>query len=136
MVLGIFKIALRLRDRHVFMQQFLEILNVFNAAIGKQIFWKTKSFLKKLEYCFLVESTKIKNGSFPCKAALPKANFKTNRMVSTRLTCRKKRSFTSSASHPEVFLRKGVLKICCRFTGEHPCRSAISIKLLWEHLHF
>ena len=32
--------------------------------------------------------------------------------------------------HPEVFLEKGVLKICSRFTGEHPCRSVISIKLL------
>ena len=32
-------------------------------------------------------------------------------------------------SHPEVFLRKGVLKICSKFTGEHPCQSAISIKL-------
>ena len=30
------------------------------------------------------------------------------------------------SSHPEVFLGKGVLKICNRFTGEHPCRSAIS----------
>ena len=35
-----------------------------------------------------------------------------------------------SSSHPEVFLRKGVLKICNKFTGENPCRSAISIKLL------
>ena len=38
--------------------------------------------------------------------------------------------FTESrSSHPEVFPRKDVLKICSRFTGEHPCRSAISIKL-------
>ena len=29
-----------------------------------------------------------------------------------------------------MFLGKGVLKICSRFTGEHPFRSAISIKLL------
>ena len=29
-----------------------------------------------------------------------------------------------------MFLGKGVLKICSKFTGEHPCRSAISIKLL------
>ena len=33
------------------------------------------------------------------------------------------------SSHPKVFLRVGVQKICCKFTGEHPCRSAISIKL-------
>ena len=35
------------------------------------------------------------------------------------------------SSHPEVFLGKGALKICSKFTGEHPCRCAISIKLLW-----
>ena len=34
------------------------------------------------------------------------------------------------SSHPVVFLVKGVLKICSKFTGEHPCRSVISIKLL------
>ena len=33
------------------------------------------------------------------------------------------------SSHPEVLLRKGVLKICSKFTGEHPCQSVISIKL-------
>ena len=33
------------------------------------------------------------------------------------------------SSRPEVFLAKGVLKICSKFTGEHPCRSVISIKL-------
>ena len=36
----------------------------------------------------------------------------------------------SRSSHPEVFLGKGVLKVCSKFTGEHPCRSVISIKLL------
>ena len=34
------------------------------------------------------------------------------------------------SSRPEVFLEKGVLKICSKFTGEHPCRSVISTKLL------
>ena len=33
------------------------------------------------------------------------------------------------SSPPEVFLGKGVLKICSRFTGEHPYRRGISIKL-------
>ena len=33
------------------------------------------------------------------------------------------------SSRPEVFLRKSVLKICSKFTGEHPCRSGISVKL-------
>ena len=33
------------------------------------------------------------------------------------------------SSHPKVFLGKGVLKICSKFTGKHSCRSAISVKL-------
>ena len=32
-------------------------------------------------------------------------------------------------SHPEVFLGKGFLKMCNKFTGEHPCRSVISKEL-------
>ena len=34
------------------------------------------------------------------------------------------------SSPPEMFLGKGVLKICSKFTGEHPRLSMISIKLL------
>ena len=34
------------------------------------------------------------------------------------------------SSHPEVPLPEGVLKIYSKFTGEHQCRSVISIKLL------
>ena len=37
--------------------------------------------------------------------------------------------YVYSSSHPEVFLGKSVLKIHSKFTEEHPCRSAISIKL-------
>ena len=33
------------------------------------------------------------------------------------------------SSHSEVFLGKGVLKICSKFRGEHRCQSVISIKL-------
>ena len=33
------------------------------------------------------------------------------------------------SSHPKMFLGKGVLKICSKFTGDHPCRSVISITL-------
>ena len=36
---------------------------------------------------------------------------------------------TNRSSHPEMFLGKGVLEIYSKFTGEHPCQSAISIKL-------
>ena len=34
------------------------------------------------------------------------------------------------SSRPEVFLRIDALEICSKFTEEHPCRSAISMKLL------
>ena len=33
------------------------------------------------------------------------------------------------SSHAELFSGRGVLKICSKFTREHPCRSAISVKL-------
>ena len=38
------------------------------------------------------------------------------------------------SSPPEVLLKRGVPKICSKFTGEHPCRSVISIKLLCSAL--
>ena len=57
------------------MWQSLEILNVFNTLTLKQVFWKTKTFFKKLEYRFLIESTKIGNSTFPYKT---KTNVKTN----------------------------------------------------------
>ena len=34
------------------------------------------------------------------------------------------------STHPVVFLGKGVLKICSKFTGEQPCQNVITIKLL------
>ena len=38
------------------------------------------------------------------------------------------------SSRPEVFVREDVLKIYSRFTGEHPCRSAISILFYWNRI--
>ena len=38
-------------------------------------------------------------------------------------------SLIYKSSRPEVYLRKGALKVCSKFTGEYPCRNAISIKL-------
>ena len=37
---------------------------------------------------------------------------------------------SSRSGHPKVFLKQGVLKICSKFTREHPYRSLISMKLL------
>ena len=55
-----------------------------------------KSFLKKLEYRFLVESMKIEKASFPYKTVISEANVKANSMVSTKWTYHKKRSFESN----------------------------------------
>ena len=96
MLLGILKIAFRLRDRHVFMGQSVEILNDINTLTLEQIFWRTKAFFKKLEYCFLVESTKIEQVSFSYETAALESNVKTNRIVSTKWIYRKERRFDSN----------------------------------------
>ena len=62
----------------------------------EQIFWKMKTFFKKLEYCFLVKATKIGNTSFPFKTALSEANVRTNRMVTAKWTYHKECSFASN----------------------------------------
>ena len=71
------------------MWQSLKILNVFNTSTLQQIFWKTKIFFEKLEYRFLVETTKIENASFPHKTAIAEADVKANRMGSTKWTYHK-----------------------------------------------
>ena len=96
MVLWIFKIVLRLKDRHVFMSQSLEILNVFNTLTLKPIFSKTKIFFKKLKYPSSVESTRIEHALFPYETVLSETNVKINRMESTRWAYKKQRSFTSN----------------------------------------
>ena len=96
MVLRIFKIPLRLRDRHVFIWQWVKLSNVFNTLTLKQIFWKTKTFFKKLEYCFLVETTEIESTSFLFKTALSETNDKPNRMTTTNWTYHKEWSFASN----------------------------------------
>ena len=84
------------------MWQSVEILNVFNTLTLKQIFWKTKKKFKKLEFYFLVQTTKIGNALFPFKAAISEANFKTNRMVSISGTYQNERNF---ANNYFVFLK-------------------------------
>ena len=95
-VLGIFKIALRLRDWHVFMWRPLEILTVFITLFLKLIFWKKGRFFLKTWISFLVQSTKIECTIFSDKTALPEANVKTNRIGITKWTYYKGRSFASN----------------------------------------
>ena len=55
-----------------------------------------QTLFKKLEYHFLVESTKIDNKTFPDKTALSEANVKAIRMGSTKSTYHKEQSFASN----------------------------------------
>ena len=55
-----------------------------------------QTLFKKLEYHFLVESTKIDNITFPYKTVLSEANVRTNGMGSTKLTYHKEWSFSSN----------------------------------------
>ena len=57
---------------------------------------KKQTLFKRLEYHFLVKSTKIDNITFSYKTALSEANFKTNRMGRTKLTYHKEQSFASN----------------------------------------
>ena len=52
-----------------------ERFHYFNSETN---FLKNKTLLRKLEYFFLVESTKIENATLPYKTALPETNVKTN----------------------------------------------------------
>ena len=78
------------------MWQSVIVPNVFNTLTLKQIFWKTKTFYIKLEYRFLVETTKIENIIFIQKTALSEPNVKTNKMATTKWTYLKGRSFASN----------------------------------------
>ena len=55
-----------------------------------------KTFSKKREHGFLVESIKIENASFPYKTAISEPNVKTKRMAGTKWTYHKERIFTSN----------------------------------------
>ena len=55
---------------------------------------------------------------------------KTKNYFNTRSRNFKAFQVSEAATHIGFFLRKGILKISSKFTGEHPCRSLISIKLL------
>ena len=50
-----------------------------------------ETFFSKINYCFLVESSKIKNASFSYKSAISEANVKTNSMERIKWTYGKNR---------------------------------------------
>ena len=72
-----------------------DVSDVFNTLIWNKFSGKWKPF-KKLEYRFLVETTKIEKTSFPFETALSEANVKANRMATTKWTYHKEWSFASN----------------------------------------
>ena len=85
MVLGIFKTAFLLSDRHIFVRQSKEIWSDFIKLTVKQVFWKTE-----------IESTTMENATFPYKTSLSKANVMTNRMGSIEQNYHKERGFATN----------------------------------------
>ena len=85
------------------MWQSVKVSNFFNTLTLKQIFWKTKTFLKKLEHRFLVETTEIENTLVPLKTALTETNVKTNRMATTKWTIQNHKEW-SFANNYFIFL--------------------------------
>ena len=61
-------------------------------------------FFKKLEYRFLVETTKIEYTSLPFKTALSEANVKINKMGTTDCTYHKEWIFASNYIFLENFV--------------------------------
>ena len=82
----------------------MTISEVSNVTL-EQIFRKTKTFFKNLEYRFLVETTKFDNRPFPFKTALSEANVKTNILETTKWTSYEEWSF---ASNHFIFIGKFV----------------------------
>ena len=72
----------------------MEILNVFNTLILKKVSCKKKTFFRKLDFHFLVESTKIEIAIFSYKTALPEANVKKSKLELENVPIKKKGDLT------------------------------------------
>ena len=118
------------------MWQSVKVLNAFNTLTLKQIFWKRKTLWKRLEYHFLVESTNIENASFPYKTATSEANVKTNKMVTTKWSYRKERSFASALFFWKFYfsLRTFYTElICCTNNpNAHICTFCKRLIFIWR----
>ena len=78
---------------------------------------------------FSCEFCKISKNTFIYRTPLVAASGVLNSQGNSQESCHR-------SSQAEVFVVKGVLKICSRFTGEHSCWSVISITLQsthWNH---
>ena len=96
-VLEIFKIALRLRDRHVFMWRSVKILSIFSIYFNFETnFLENENFFQKTGALFFSWTHEDWKASFPYETAISEANIKTNRMVTTKWAYHRERSFASN----------------------------------------
>ena len=85
-----------------------------------------KKFKKTLKSCSFYKDSVI----FANRMKIDSRDLWAKISVSSRNDCLPENHRRFRRSHPEVIIRKGVLKKCGKFTGGHPCPSVISIKLL------
>ena len=119
------------------MWQSVQILSVFNRLTLKLISWKMNTFFKKLEYRFLVESTKIENASSPCKPGVSEAIVKRNKMVTIIWTYQKEQSFANNYFIFWKFcfsLRTSYTElICCTNNpNDHYCTFCKRWSFIWQ----
>ena len=60
---------------------------------------------------------------FPLKTAAAKTSWEKQSSYQLQHLFYVQQYVMDRSSHTDVFLRKGALKICSKFTGKHPCRS-------------
>ena len=120
MVLGIFKIALRLRDRHVTICESFKRFQYFNVETN---FLENENLFQKIWVLFFSWNHKIENTSCPFKTVLSEANLKTNRMVTTKWTYHKEWSFATSLFGKSVSVLEPLTDFigCTNASNTHIC---------------
>ena len=116
------------------MWQSVKVSNVFNTFTLKQFSGKQKTVFIKLEHYFLVETTKIKDTSFPFKTALSEANVKTGRMPTTKWTSHEEWSYI----YISIMLRKNQNVILCNSLSDLFLKCDIDLQFtfcLYQTLH-
>ena len=120
---------------------FQQFLGPFWISIGE---WKKSKCLRVQMQCFSCESlSQLKMYLAPCQAFMIELFGENSyHLIAVNYICKKAppqmfervpstlQTRLHRSSPLGVFLRKGALKICSKFTGKHPCQSVISIKLL------
>ena len=109
--------------------------NFLWTRLWRHKFWNNLIFLIKSFFCMTKKSRhkrKYLENEKSFKSEI-KSIFIIFRELSVAKNCFSYESallrFRSRSSYPEMFLEKSVLKICRKFTGEHPCQCLVLITL-------